>query len=148
MKKTMILVLCCMMMLVSAVASACGPYILIPDSDTRLLTERELNAYSYDALGYALNEIVARHGYHFDYDGKYYSHFSEIYEYNPRTEMWECMYEEAPSYMTNQMIYDSMSNTEQKNMSLIKKVRRAKKDRGEYTGPDTGLWMCDGGDYY
>ena len=141
------LVLCCLMILVSAVATACGPYVLIPDSDTRQLTERELNAYSYDALGYALNEIVARHGYHFKHDGKYYDHFSQIYEYNSRTGNYECFYTEAPSYLSNQEIYDSMTRTEMRNMSLIKDVRAAKKARGEYTGEDYGLWMCSG-EYY
>ena len=143
MKTKMMLILCCLLILVSAVASACGPYVLIPDSDTRRLTARELNEFSYDALGYALNEIVARHGYHFDPDGKYYEHFCEIYEYNDRTEMWEPFYKEAPESMTNQMIYDRMTRTEQKNMSLIKQVRRDKKARGEYTGPDNGLWLCN-----
>jgi len=143
MKTKIALILCCVMLMVSALASACGPHVLIPDSNRRQLTERELNQFSYDALGYALNEIVARHGYHFDRNGKYYSHFSEIYEYNQHTGNYEPFYKEAPESMSNQEIYDSMTRIEMKNMSLIKDVRKAKKARGEYIGEDYSLWMCN-----
>ena len=43
---------------------------LIPDSDTRKLTESELWAWDYESLGYILNEIFARHGYNFIPGGK------------------------------------------------------------------------------
>ena len=147
MKKYISLLLCCLLILVSAAALACGPRVLIPDSDTRLLTERELNSYSYDGLGYALNEILARHGYHFDRDGKYYEHFSYIEEYDPITQTCEYFYREAPDSVSNQDICDSLSRTEWKNIDLIKEVRANKKARGEYTGEDYSLWMCSG-EYY
>ena len=147
MKKYIVLLLCCLLILLSASALACGPRTLIPDSSTRLLTERELKSYSYDGLGYAFNEILARHGYHFDPDGKYYQHFMDIYEYNPRTDMYECIYNEAPDSISNDEIYASLSRTEQKNIRLIKDVRAQKKARGEYTGEDYGLRMCSGEDY-
>lgn len=38
---------------------------IIPDSDTRELTEGELWAYSREALRYIRNELLARHGYKF-----------------------------------------------------------------------------------
>ena len=147
MKKYIVMLLCCLLILVSAVASACGPRVLIPDSDTRLLTTRELNTYSYDGLGYALNEILARHGYHFDYNGKYYEHFSYIEEYDPITKTCTYFYEEAPDFVSNDEIYANLSRTEQKNIRLIKDVRAQKKARGEYIGEDYSLWMCSDDNY-
>ena len=38
---------------------------LIEDSNTRKLTKAELWQWNYEALGYILNEIFARHGYVF-----------------------------------------------------------------------------------
>ena len=53
-----------------AVASADRMY-LIPDSNTRYLTEDELWQWDYESLGYIYNEIFARHGYVFTSGGKY-----------------------------------------------------------------------------
>ncbi|MBQ4264392.1 MAG: YARHG domain-containing protein [Clostridia bacterium] len=134
MKKNIAMILCCLMVLVSAVASACGPYVLIEDSNTRLLTERELREYSYDALGYALNEIVARHGYHFDENGKYADHFSHLF----------C---EADEDVSNAEIYAGLSNVEYANMDLIKKVRADLRAENADLGPEPGLWSCSEEDY-
>ena len=38
---------------------------IIPDSNTRVLTYRELTMYTYETLAYIRNEILARHGYAF-----------------------------------------------------------------------------------
>ena len=138
------LVLCCLMILFCTVASACGPYVLFPDSDTRELTRRELNGYSYDALGYAFHEIVARHGYHFDMNSKYSEHFESIADYDYHTGVTTLFYTEAPASVTNEMIVNSLSHVELVNMYLIEQVRQEKAARGEYTGPDESIWLCNG----
>ena len=112
----------------SAVAEYDGHYI-IPDSDTRRLTEAELWNYEYDTLGYVLNEIFARHGYHFKSGGKYDQYF--------RSTDW---YQESTRYATNQEIYDyAISSTEWANESLVKKVREDMR-RMNTTNP-SGLYL-------
>lgn len=62
---------------------------LFPNSDIEYLSEDSLYAlqdadgYEFkELLGYARNEIYARHGYPFDVDGKYYQHYSQYDWYN------------------------------------------------------------------
>lgn len=89
-----------------------GSYI-IPDSSTRRLTEAELWNYQYDTLGYVLNEIFARHGYHFEPGSQYDRYF--------RATGW---YRENTFYASNEAIYQQeMTGIEWYNDSLIKKVR-------------------------
>ena len=143
MKTKIALLLCCLMLLVSSVASACGPYVLIPDSGVRELTRQELEQYSYYALTYIGLEIGARRGYHFDPDSELYEHFSSIYEYDERTGTYKPFYVEAPASVTNEMIVDSISTIEKKNILLALQVQRDKELRGEDTSPDPSLWLCD-----
>ena len=95
-------------------ACACADnYYLIPDSDTRELTKSELWKWDCEALGYILNEIFARHGYHFEEGGKYQAYFEN--------QDW---YEENTQYATNQEIYANLLTTvEWKNERLVKDVR-------------------------
>lgn len=122
--KRILTVILCALMLVGAQASASNFY-LIPDSDTRELTEAELWEWQYEALGYILNEIFARHGYHFEPGGKYESYFE--------AQTW---YHENEVYATNQEIYDHlMTGVEWRNERLVKDVRaqmRALGTRNEY----------------
>ena len=111
MKKGMALVLA-MIMVLSAANALAANFYLIPDSDTRQLTEEELWYWQYDALGYVLNEIFARHGYHFDPDGKYYAYFNE--------QDW---YEESTRFSSNEKVLDQMSQIEWANEELVKHVR-------------------------
>lgn len=143
MKKRIALLLCCLMLLASTVASACGPRVLIPDSSTRALTREELEEYSCYALTFIGFEIVARHGYHFEPDSYFYEHFSSIYDYNERTGEVTPFYVEAPSSVTNEMIIDSMSILELSNVVLVGQVQREKERRGEDTSEDPSLWLCD-----
>ena len=46
----------------AALASGVNNYYIIPDSDTRLLTEEELWGWQYEAVGFIYNEIFARQG--------------------------------------------------------------------------------------
>lgn len=80
---------------------------IIPDSDTRRLTEGELWAYSREALRYIRNELLARHGYIFG-DNKFGRYFS--------TKSWYTAggYENA-----------ILSSLEWDNINLVKKVERA-----------------------
>ncbi len=79
---------------------------IIPDSDTRRLTEGELWAYTRETLRYIRNELLARHGYVFG-DNKFGRHF--------RTKSWysEGGYENAV-----------LSGIEWDNINLVKKVER------------------------
>lgn len=116
MTKTVILFMIMFSLLsTTAITQYDGNY-LIPGSNTRRLTEAELWDYqydAYDALGYILNEIFARHGYHFDCSSKYDQYF--------RSTSW---YHESTRYATNEESYkNGMTNIEWANESLVKKVR-------------------------
>lgn len=87
-------------------ASAANFY-LIRDSDTRYLTENELWQWNYDALGYILNEIFARHGYNFKQGGQYDRYF--------QNQDW---YTADPNYSTK-----SLNKIEWANERLVKDVR-------------------------
>lgn len=79
---------------------------IIPDSDTRHLTEGELWAYTRETLRYIRNELLARHGFIFG-DNKFGRYF--------KTKNWytEGGYENAV-----------LSNLEWDNINLVKKVER------------------------
>lgn len=88
-------------------------FYIIPDSNERRLTREELWTWQYDALMYIINEIFARHGYHFEPGGKYDNYF--------RSQMW---YHENETYDTNQEIYKNLvTNVEWQNERLAKEVR-------------------------
>lgn len=54
------------LILVLSYSSACGIDYLIPDSDTKIITQEELAGKSNSFIRYARNEIFARKGYRFD----------------------------------------------------------------------------------
>ena len=101
-------------LLVPAPASAESMYI-IPDSDRRELTEAELWGYQYDTLLYAFNEIYARHGYKFETGSRCYNWFTLMPWYKPN---------ESESSTNHHETYAQCSQIENKNVDLIKKVRR------------------------
>lgn len=119
-KKLVSFLLACFLVLAALPLSAqASNFYLIEDSDTRLLTKEELYTWQYDALGYILNEIFARHGYHFIPGGKYDNYF--------RCQTW---YSESTQYDTNQELYKTLSQVEWNNESLIKDVRKEMLDSG------------------
>lgn len=121
-----ILALLLVLMLLPAVALAERMYIL-PESDTRLLTWDEVAAWDYESLGYAFNEIFARHGYDFIPGGEY--------EYYFETKPWYV----ANGTNNNQRdCYSKLNRTEWLNYELIKDVRAYKKAYG-----DSGLSIWD-----
>ncbi len=65
-----ILALLLVLLMLPAAAMAERMYVL-PESDTRLLTWDEVAQWDYESLGYAFNEIFARHGYDFKPGGEY-----------------------------------------------------------------------------
>lgn len=109
-KKTAALLLTLMLLLALVPAQASNFY-LIPDSNTRYLTEEELWEWQYDALAYCLNEIFARHGFTFDTDGRFYPWFNRMTWYR------------AEPKLTKSACYDRLSKLEWDNEVLIKKVR-------------------------
>lgn len=106
--------LCALLLCLSLAPSArASNFYIIPDSHTRALTREELWDWQYDALGYILNEIFARHGYHFIPGQKYDSYF--------RAQTW---YHENEQYDDNQDIYEHlMTDVEWRNERLVKEVR-------------------------
>lgn len=82
-------------------------YYIIPDSDTRYLTESELYRYTSDELSYIRNEIFARYGYVFENE-KYRNYFSSM-----------------PWYVPNNNINSStnyLNSAEKYNIELIKSL--------------------------
>lgn len=87
---------------------------IIPDSDTRLLTEEELWQYTYDTLGFIRNEIQARHGYAFR-NKKFFDYFNAKPWYT------------AGGFVSQE---ETLNNVERQNIRLVYQVERAMKARG------------------
>ena len=77
--------LLCLALLLTALSTAAvaDRMYLIPDSDTRRLTEDELWQWDRESLSFIFNEIFARHGYVFSAGGKYDIWFSAMPWYTP-----------------------------------------------------------------
>ena len=101
------------------IASAELNYIL-PDSNSRELTWDEVARWDYETLGYAFNEIFARHGYVFHPGEKYDNYFS-------------CQPWYMPNRDTNNQraVYPYLNATEWVNYELIKEVRGYKAENGD-----------------
>jgi hypothetical protein len=107
-------------LLVPVFAAADSLYI-IPDSDTRALTYDELWEYRYDTLLYAFNEIYARHGYKFETGSRCYNWFNQMPWYHAN---------ESESSSNHHEAYSQCSTIENRNVDLIKAVRRDMRDQG------------------
>ena len=140
MRKMSAILLCCWMLLMSSAAFACGSYVLIWDSDTRLLFEEEVRGYHHDTLGYVLNEIFARHGYHFDPNGRYGAHFENL-NYIERHDTG-FPYVEAPEEVSNEEIVKGLSDIELQNIRLIKRIIAEKQEAHDESGFYAN-WMCN-----
>ena len=86
---------------------------IIPDSDSRLLTEKELWQYTYETLGFIRNEIQARHGYAFR-NKKFFDYFNAKPWYS------------AGGFVSFE---ETLNNVEQKNIRLVYQVESAMKAR-------------------
>lgn len=124
MNKRVGIVALCLLLSMSSSALAADSY-LIEDSGVRRLTKEELWDWTYEALGFVLNELFARHGYHFEEGGKYEAYFEG-----------QAWYAEKPSGVDNAYIYENeMSDIELENEQLIKDVRKEMRRLGT-TNPD------------
>ena len=125
MKKLIVLLLAlaillpCAAALVPTEAKADSLYI-IPDSDKRELTREELWNYQYDTLLYAFNEIYARHGYKFETGSRCYNWFIQMPWYTPNAN---------ENSHDHHATYSQCSKIENKNVDLIKDVRREMREK-------------------
>lgn len=115
-----ILALILVLLMLPAAVLAERMYIL-PESDTRLLTWDEVAEWDYESLGYAYNEIFARHGYDF-IPGREYEYYFE-------TKPW---YQPNGTYNNPRDCYSRLTRTEWTNYELIKEVRAYKKANGDW----------------
>ncbi len=116
------------MMLLGAAALADMAYI-IPDSNTRYLTEDELWQWNYESIGYIFNEIFARHGYVFKAGGAYDQYF--------RTRPW---YVPNSDPDNQRACYPQMNNVEWANERLCKEVRQNMRDMGTTNPGGKSIW--------
>lgn len=98
----------------ASIASGLNNFYIIPDSDSRLLTEDELWDWQYEALGYIYNEIFARHGRPFESGGKYDQYF--------RSQAW---YRVNPDYR-----YGMLDSIERHNEQLAHQVMEDMRAQG------------------
>lgn len=127
MRKGILALLLCMLIALAAPAAASNFY-LIEDSNTRRLTEDELWEWQYEALGYVLNEIYARHGYHFESGSGYARYFV--------TQEW---YRERPQNVKNSEILEELTSIEKSNERLIRRVRSDMQAQGNENPEGRGL---------
>lgn len=129
MKKRVLCLLLCVLVLIPSLALAGRQYI-IPDSDTRELTLDELWSWDYESLGFIMNEIFARHGYNFIVGQKYYNYFMDRPWYTPNAN-------------SNNTVacYPKLNTVEWNNEQLVKLVR-ADMRAMETTNPD-GMHYLD-----
>lgn len=133
------LVVLMLALLMMNVALADRMYVL-PESDTRKLTWEEIDYWDYESLGYAFNEIFARHGYNFESGQAYDNYFRAMPWYTPNADP------------RNQVAcYPKLNSVEWYNVDLIKQVRAAKKhkDYGKsiWDSFSTGFDTLQGFDY-
>ena len=113
MKKRIITLLVALIVFLTPALALARQYI-IPDSDTRQLTEKELWRWDYESLGFILNEIFARHGYNFIDGEQYDRYFSRLSWYSPNSN---------PD--NKKACYPKLSTVEWANEQLVKDVREA-----------------------
>ena len=125
----LLLALAVMMPCVMMTAAADSLYI-IPDSNTRELTREELWGYRYDTLLYAFNEIYARHGYRFETGSRCYNWFTQMPWYTPNA---------SESSTNHHETYSQCSTIENRNVDLIKDVRREMREMGTTNPKGKGM---------
>ena len=137
MKRVLAMVL--LLLMLPAAVLAERMYVL-PDSDKRLLSWDEVAEWDYESLGYAFNEIFARHGYDFIPGGEY--------EYYFETKPW---YRPNGTFNNQRDCYSQLTRTEWANYELIKEVRAYKRyndgGRSIWDSFSTGFETLQGFDY-
>ena len=126
----LLLVLAVMMPCVTMTAASADSMYIIADSDTRELTREELWEYKYDTLLYAFNEIYARHGYKFETGSRCYNWFTQMPWYKPNA---------SESSTNHHETYSQCSKVENRNVDLIKDVRREMRELGTTNPKGKGM---------
>lgn len=127
------------LLLMAGAALADRMYVL-PESDVRKLTREEIEEWDYESLGYAFNEIFARHGYNFLTGEDYDNYFRTMPWYQPNADK------------RNQVAcYPKLNSVEWYNVDLIKSIRAEKKQndwgRSIWDSFSTGFDTLQGFDY-
>ena len=104
-------------------------FYLIPDSNTRELTEQEIWGWDYESLWYLINEIFARHGFVFKENGQFDSYFSR--------QQW---YTANDDTAANKIAYGQMTSLEWHNEHTIKVVRDKMKEQKTKNDQGTKNW--------
>lgn len=107
-------------------------YYIIPDSNSRYLSQEELSYYCEDDLGYIRNEILARHGYIFK-TAKYNDYFN--------SQSWY-----SGCYTEKNFDYNVLNDYEESNIALIKKMEKGTSVQSSYIIPDSNsryLSICE-----
>ncbi len=104
-------------------------FYLIPDSNTRELTEEEIWDWDYESMWYLINEIFARHGFVFKENGQFDSYFSRQQWYTPNDDT-----------AANKMAYGQMTSLEWRNEHTIKVVRDKMKELKTKNDEGTKNW--------
>ena len=135
------LMLTVLLICMAVVPAAADKTFIFPDSSTRRLTWEEVAYWDYETLGYAFNEIFARHGYDFKPEGEYEYYFSSQPWYKPNG-----------TGNNRRDVYPYVSSVEWYNDNLIKQVREHKRINGDYGDSiwnyfSTGFSTLQGFDY-
>ena len=119
--KNMLRLLSAVLALTVCVSSALADRMyVLPESSTRELTWEEVAEWDYESLGYAFNDIFARHGYVFIPGEKYDYYFSSMPWYTPNADS-----------NNQRAVYPYVSEVEWTNYRLIKEVREYKQLYGD-----------------
>jgi len=116
MRKAFVCLAAALLVLLTAAGALADRMYVLPESDSRKLTWEEIDYWDYESLGYAFNEIFARHGYNFNPGQDYDNYFRAMPWYTPNDDP------------RNQVAcYPKLNSVEWYNVDLIKEVRAAKK---------------------
>lgn len=117
MKRLVCLLITCLLLPFSSAAAEDRWFVA--DSHLRELSMEELAQWNYESLGYILNEIYARHGYHFMPGSEYEAYFlqQDWYTPNARNNLDGCFAE--------------MSELELHNAELIQKAMQQQLRQGD-----------------
>lgn len=120
--------LCLLLVLLPMLCAAEEGSWFVKDSGTRLLTEKELLKWDYESLGYILNEIYARRGYHFNPGSDYENYFTQQSWYSPHPEgnFDGCFME--------------MTDLEWQNIDLIEQIRMGYFIQGSVNPEGRSVW--------
>lgn len=127
MKKWLCLLTALLMLLLPLAGAEEGGWF-IKDSATRALTEQELRRWDYESLGYILNEMYARRGYHFKAGSDYEAYFTQQLWYVPH-----------PKGNLNGCFAD-MTDLEWQNIDLIEQVRMSFFIQGSQNAEGRSVW--------